>query len=143
MALASASLESASDCAKWMGSSTSPQMQMAQSYESACWPLTQLSRAALLSLGILSNLLLRESGPADTGWRLRRRRQISNRSVCWRTIARRGLQRGLCSNHLCSHSFRPGADCRAEPIALDRFQDRQTIKNSRSLLVTTVRLLKF
>jgi hypothetical protein len=41
MALELVSLESASDYAKWMGSSTSPQVQMAQSYESACWPLAR------------------------------------------------------------------------------------------------------
>jgi len=57
MALESVSLESASDYAKWMGSSTSPQVQMGQSYESACWPLARVNRTAFLLPGALSNLL--------------------------------------------------------------------------------------
>jgi len=57
MALELVSLESASDYAKWMGSSTSPQVQMAQSYESACWPLARVNRTACLLPGALSNFL--------------------------------------------------------------------------------------
>src|SRR4029077_3233956 len=50
MALESASMESASDCAKWTGSSTFLQLQMAQSCESVCWPLTPVSHIAILRL---------------------------------------------------------------------------------------------
>jgi two-component system NarL family sensor kinase len=52
-----ASLEFASDYAKWMANSTSPQVQMVPSCELACWLLTPANRTLFLRPGARSNFV--------------------------------------------------------------------------------------